>query len=88
MKDQTFRNNKGLAKTLSEMKNLEVSESQIKKIKNENAMKNDTNDFKDFISVMYNVILIIMWYAFALVYYAEVHKFGFKLTMNKPLYYL
>ena len=51
-------------------------------------MKNDTNDFKDFISVMYNVILIIMWYAFALVYYAEVHKFGFKLTMNKPLYYL
>ena len=34
MKDQTFRNNKGLAKTLSEMKNLEVSESQIKKIKN------------------------------------------------------
>ena len=48
----------------------------------------ESNDFKDFISVIYNVIMILLWYAFAAVYYSEVYKFGFKLTMEKPLYYL
>ena len=42
----------------------------------------ESNELKDFISIMYNVIMILLWYAFAAVYYAELYKFGFKLTME------
>ena len=42
----------------------------------------ESNELSEFIGVMYNVIMILLWYAFAAVYYSELHRFGFKLTME------
>jgi hypothetical protein len=88
MKDNSFRYNQNVARTLVEMNKdgdgkIEINKKDLDALrKKREAMKGSENDLKDFIAVMYNLIMILLWYAFAFTYYAELHKFGLKLTME------
>jgi hypothetical protein len=73
------------------MKEIEISASELealKKKRRETREGGEANELRDFISVMYNIIMILLWYAFACCYLAELYKFGPYLTTEQPLYYL
>ena len=82
-----MRHDRKSAKLVAEMGDkISVDEKFVPKKKTYN--EEDKNDFKDLVAILYNIMMIALWFSFAFCVFNEYNTHGYNLMAKHPRKYM